>query len=60
VQELIERYQGNPLALEIVATLLKDLFDNNIAAFLTQKTLLFKDIQSLLAQHLNRFNPLEW
>jgi NB-ARC domain len=60
VQELIERYQGNPLALEIVATLLKDLFGNNIAAFLAEETLLFREIRNLLAQHLNRLSPLEW
>jgi hypothetical protein len=59
-QKLTECYQGNPLALEIVATLLKDLFDHNIAAFLAQGTLLFRDIRSLLEQHLNRLSPLEW
>jgi hypothetical protein len=57
VQELIERYQGNPLALKMVAELLKDLFDNNIATFLAQKTLLFKDIRDLLAQ---QFDRLSW
>lgn len=57
VQELIERYQGNPLALKMVAELLKDLFDSNIAAFLAQKTLLFKDIRDLLAQ---QFDRLSW
>lgn len=57
VQELIERYQGNPLALKMVAELLKDLFDCNIAAFLAQETLLFKDIRDLLAQ---QFDRLSW
>ena len=57
LQELIERYQGNPLALKMVAELLKDLFDRNIAAFLDQKTLLFKDIRDLLAQ---QFDRLSW
>ncbi|MEG4801179.1 NB-ARC domain-containing protein [Microcoleus sp. ARI1-B5] len=57
VRELIERYQGNPLALKMVAELLKDLFDSNIAAFLAQKTLLFKDIRDLLA---HQFDRLSW
>lgn len=57
VRELIELYQGNPLALKMVAELLKDLFDNNIAAFLAQETLLFKDIRDLLAQ---QFDRLSW
>jgi DNA replication protein DnaC len=59
VRELIERYQGNPRALEIVATPLKDLFDNNIAAFLAQETLLFKDIRGLLKQQFDRLSSLE-
>lgn len=59
VRELIERYQGNPLALEIVATPIKELFDSNIAAFLAQETLLFKDIRGLLTQQFNRLSSLE-
>ena len=59
VEKLIERYRGNPLALEIVATPLKDLFDSNIAAFLAQETLLLKDIRELLKQHLDRLTLLE-
>lgn len=59
VQELIERYQGNPLALEIVATPIKELFDSNIAAFLAQDTLLFKDIHDLLTPQFSRLTSLE-
>lgn len=59
VQQLIERYQGNPLALEIVATPIKELFNSNIAAFLAQDTLLFKDIHDLLAHQFARLTPLE-
>ncbi len=59
VQKLIERYQGNPLALEIVATQIKELFNSNIAAFLSQDTLLFKDIRDLLAHQFARLTSLE-
>jgi hypothetical protein len=59
IQQLIERYQGNPLALSIVATLLKDLFNSNITTFLTQETLLFKSIRDLLAQQFDRLSDLE-
>ncbi|KJH69454.1 WD40 domain-containing protein [Aliterella atlantica] len=59
VQKLIERYQGNPLALEIVATPIKELFNSNIAAFLAQDTLLFKDIRDLLAHQFARLTSLE-
>jgi hypothetical protein len=57
VRELIELYQGNRLALKMVAELLKDVFDNNIATFLAQETLLFKDLRGLLAQ---QFDRLSW
>lgn len=59
IAELIKRYQGNPLALEIVAAPLRDLFDSNIAAFLAQENLLFKDIRSLLTSQFNRLSSLE-
>lgn len=60
VQKLIERYQGNPLALQIVAALLRDLFNHNIAAFLAQETLLCEDLRRLLAQQFDRLSGLEW
>ena len=59
VRALIERYQGNPLALEIVATPLLELFAGNIAEFLAQETLLFKDIRSLIKQQFDRLSALE-
>lgn len=59
VQQLVERYQGNPLALKIVAAPLKELFDGNVAAFLAQDTLLFKDIRNLLAPQFARLSLLE-
>jgi WD40 repeat protein len=58
-QKLIERYQGNPLALKMVATPLKELFDGNISTFLAQETLLFRDIRDLLAHQFDRLNPME-
>ncbi len=59
VKELIKCYQGNPLALKIVATQIKELFNGNIAAFLDQNTLLFKDIRDLLALQFARLSLLE-
>ncbi len=59
VKELIKRYQGNPLALKIVATPIKELFNGNIAAFLAQNTLLFKDIRDLLTHQFARLSLLE-
>jgi WD40 repeat protein len=58
-QTLIECYQGNPLALKIVATTIVDLFENKIELFLKQKAIVFGDIQDLLQQQLSRLSPLE-
>jgi WD40 repeat protein len=59
IQALIEYYQGNPLALKIVATPLQDLYDHNIEVFLAEKPRLFKTIRDLLAQQFNRLSELE-
>ena len=59
VQELIKRYQGNPLMLKIVATPIRELFNSNIAAFLAQEALLFTEIRGLLTQQFNRLSSLE-
>jgi WD40 repeat protein len=59
LQELIERYQGNPLALKVVAGPIQELFDGNIADFLAQDTALFKGIRDLLAHQFDRLSPLE-
>jgi WD40 repeat protein len=60
VRELIQRYQGNPLALKIVATPIQDFYNGNIADFLAEGTHLFKDIRDLLTQQFDRLSLLEW
>lgn len=59
---LIEHYAGNPLALKMVASGIKDFFDSSIANFLEflhQGTSVFGDIRDLLACQLNRLSDLE-
>ncbi|WP_026735542.1 NB-ARC domain-containing protein [Fischerella sp. PCC 9605] len=58
-QTLIQSYAGNPLALKIVATTIRDLFDSNISQFLAQGTIIFGDIQDLLEQQFRRLSALE-
>ncbi|MBE8990432.1 NB-ARC domain-containing protein [Nostoc sp. LEGE 12450] len=58
-QTLIQSYAGNPLALKIVATTIRDLFDSNISNFLAQGTVVFGDIQDLLEQQFQRLSALE-
>ena len=56
---LTEVYSGNPLAINIVATSIQDLFGGNLAAFLAQETTIFSDIERLLDSQFNRLGDLE-
>lgn len=61
-QILIDRYGGNPLAIKIVASSIRDFFDGDIAHFLhiSQKIpFLFDDIRDLLDQQFQRLTTLE-
>jgi len=61
-QRLADRYGGNPLALKIVASSIRDFFDGDIAQFLAvsqQGGFLFDDIRDLLDQHFERLTELE-
>ncbi|GAA6622415.1 NB-ARC domain-containing protein [Scytonema sp. NUACC26] len=59
LQELIQRYRGNPLALKIIANSIQELFASNISEFLAQGTVVFGDIQDLLDQQFHRLSILE-
>ena len=58
-QEVIQMYQGNPLALKIAFTTIQDLFDGNVAEFLRQNTAIFGSIRDLLNQQFERLSELE-
>jgi hypothetical protein len=57
--QLVERYQGNPLALKVIATGIQDLFAGNIASFLAQEVTLFNGITQLLSQQVQRLSETE-
>ena len=57
--KLIEHYRGNPLALKIVATSIRDLFGGNIAEFLEQGTAVFNGLRRLLDGQMERLSALE-
>lgn len=59
-ERLIDRYQGNPLAIKIAIATIRDLFAGDVAAFLAEETVIFGDIADLLAQQVNRLSSLEW
>ncbi|RIK38921.1 MAG: hypothetical protein DCC55_19620 [Chloroflexi bacterium] len=57
--DVVARYSGNPLALKLVARTIDELFDGDVAAFLSDEALIFDDIRSVLDQQFARLNPLE-
>jgi WD40 repeat protein len=58
-ERLLALYSGNPLALNIVATAICDLFDRDIDEFLDLDAGLFSDIRQLLDQQFLRLSPVE-
>ncbi|BDI15802.1 hypothetical protein ANSO36C_16040 [Nostoc cf. commune SO-36] len=58
-RQLVECYRGNPLALKIAATSIRDLYEGNIANFFAEGTTVFKGIGNLLEQQFKRLSTLE-
>ncbi|HZG39708.1 MAG TPA: hypothetical protein VEZ50_13590, partial [Nodosilinea sp.] len=56
---LIDSYSGNPLALKIVATAIRELFGGDVDAFVQEETTVFNGIRRLLDQQYQRLVPLE-
>jgi WD40 repeat protein/ABC-type dipeptide/oligopeptide/nickel transport system ATPase subunit len=52
-------YSGNPLALNIVATSICDLFDGEIDQFLGAEVSIFSGIRQLLNRQFDRLSPAE-
>ncbi|NEQ53166.1 MAG: hypothetical protein F6K11_24015 [Leptolyngbya sp. SIO3F4] len=56
---LIDSYSGNPLALKLAATTVKDLFAGSIQQFLARQQLVFDDLREVLKQQFSRLSSLE-
>src|SRR6266566_3823695 len=56
---LAQLYAGNPLALNIVAEAISELFGGQISSFLEQDTVIFSSIRDLLAEQWTRLSALE-
>jgi guanylate kinase len=56
---LVEKYQGNPAFLKIVAKTIRELFNGNIAEFLEQEAFIFGEIDRLLEGLFNRLSDRE-
>lgn len=59
LNRIIDYYRGNPLALKIIATSIKELFAGDIFEFFSEGTTVFKGIRQLLEQQFNRLSELE-
>ena len=58
-EALITHYGGNPLALKLVAQVIREVFGSEITAFLTDGEMLFRDIRDVLEQQVARLSALE-
>ncbi|MBC8123849.1 MAG: NACHT domain-containing protein [Gemmatimonadaceae bacterium] len=56
---LVERYQGNPLALKIVATSIRELFGGDVGEFLHEETVIFNGVRHLLDEQFDRLPAFE-
>ena len=59
LNKLVRHYNGNGLALKIVATTVRNLFGGNIEEFLREETVVFGDIRTLLDRQFERLTFLE-
>lgn len=56
---LVEIFQGNPLALQIVSAMIQRSFGGRVATFLKQETITTRQIVDLLDQQFNGLSALE-
>ncbi|MEO1373514.1 MAG: CHAT domain-containing protein [Cyanobacteria bacterium J06635_10] len=59
LNNLVESYAGNPLALKIAATTIEELFAGSITDFLDNSTIICNDIFELIDQQFARLSILE-
>jgi WD40 repeat protein len=59
VDAVIKRYSGNPLALKLVGRTIEELFNGDVAAFLSDEAPIFDDIRQVLDHQFARLTPLE-
>ena len=56
---LVQRYEGNPLALKIAAVTAREVFGGNLATFLREGSVLPRRVRQLLDFQFDRLSPLE-
>ncbi len=58
-KELNHLYGGNPLALQVVASLIEEIFRGNVSEYLAQGALDLSEIRKLLDEQFQRLSDLE-
>lgn len=58
-EQLINRYSGNPLALKVVGSMIREIYDANIDEFMAEDELIFGNIDVVIGQQFNRLSTLE-
>lgn len=58
-QTLTRQYSGNPLAIKIVSSMVRDLFEGQLTPFLHQGAIPLGDIRTLLDEQFQRLSNLE-
>ena len=56
---LARQYGGNPLALTLVASTIRDVFAGDVAAFVAQRSTVYGDLRDLLARQFERLSAAE-
>jgi NB-ARC domain len=57
--ELIELYQGHPMALKLIANTINNLFNGSVSKFLNSKTVFLGDLDPLFQSHWQRLSVVE-
>jgi NB-ARC domain len=58
--KLIDLYEGNPVSLKDIASLIKNVFLGNVAEFLAEDSLILtEDMKSRLSELFHRLSPIE-
>ncbi len=58
-RDIVNYFGGNPLAIKLAATNIKNIFGGDIQAFLLQGNTVFSDLWDLLDRQFDRLSPLQ-
>ncbi|HEY9827619.1 MAG TPA: ATP-binding protein [Stenomitos sp.] len=59
LEKLLWRYSANPYALSVVSKTIKNIFDGNVANFLSKNMIIYGEIRQLIEQQFERLSNFE-